>query len=1172
MRLSKLTISGFKSFADKTTLHFDHGITCIVGPNGCGKSNISDAFRWVLGEQSVKSLRGGKMQDVIFSGTSNRKPLNIAEVSLTLTDIQGSIPLDYEEVTITRRLHRSGESEYLINNNQVRLKDLQSLFLDSGVGRNAFSIFEQGKLDQVISFTPYERRYIFEEAAGILRFLQRKKESLKRVEDVDLNLSRLQDIYKEIEQQIGTLEKQAKKAIEFKGFQKELEQIEKVCCILRWNGLKKKCVDLSNKQKHLEIRLDEIKEEGLKKEESAREKKIRWEVNEQDLRKQNEKILKVRGQFELENRESEVQQQQQAEAQLKIKKLKQEQEDLFLSKKTNESTLIELQRKKEQLEKNWKEIESGLENQKERVKEQETAVFSLRTQLAHLHKKHVSIIQNHGEVHSQIKQTEVRLENQIERQKQLERKKIQLSVDEELALKVISEKRELLGKISSVVDGYKERLDQFEDDLRRGSKEIEQLKIQHEAIRKKIMGSTARLEMLLKLREEHEGFSSGAQQLLKESKNKESCFYNILKPFYEFFEAGKENRELLAITLRNYAQTLVIERKEDFEKVIAFAKAQNLHDFSLLCIEWLNHKNFSRDGSAITFTDHFLSSIAETVSYQESLSLWMSEKCVEGFSSEGLFVDFRGVLFDVKLADNQVFMRESEIKLLTEEVTKEENERLLIERSIQQLEQIHSQLKLERAEVDKLLRRDEMKLVEVNFGLQRSIGDQEKYGKDRKQLQDDEAKLTNDSGDLHGYKKTLDERFQLLEKDLNESKKEEETLERNLMEQEGILRLYLQDQKEKGSSYQEAITLRQQITHEYHLIETKQQGADAQGERIEGEIEEWSEKQALFYENHVKSKVRLQEIEKLLKEANETYQELEKGTKAIRADFEEVTSAFEDYQKQLKQVEQDYLIIQMQLEQQQVACDLMEHEGYEKYHQSLEKMISQIEIHGISLEKAERKSKEIRQLIDGAGNVNLAAIEELEMQQERGTVFGQQINDLVVSKKELESVIEELEDESRKIFQTTFDQIRSNFKKNFQILFNGGEADLELTDSGDILRAGIEITAKPPGKQMRSMTLLSGGEKCLTAVALMFSIFEVRPAPFCILDEIDAPLDDTNVERFVNVVKHFVDKCQFLIITHNKRTMAIGDILFGVSMEDKGVSKLISLEFAREVVPEPALL
>lgn len=1181
MRLKKLAVLGFKSFADKTVLHFDAGITCIVGPNGCGKSNIADAFRWVLGEQSAKSMRGAKMPDVIFAGTTHRKPLNFAEVSLTLTDVQGTLPIDYDEITITRRLHRSGDSEYLLNGNLVRLKDLQTLFLGSGVGRNAFSIFEQGKLDQIISYTPLERRYIFEEAAGILRFLQRKKEALKRLEQADLNLSRVQDIHLEVEKQIQTLENQARKARVFKEHKAELEVLEKASYVLRWQGLENKQSDIKAKQDKQKKRLEKCQQQGSARQAQCQEAKQLLQQHEKALRMQSEQLLTLRGQQEIQTRESQSLQQRLKEAQLREKKLKQELEDLTLARQTRQKTLGEMGRKRQQLEAEWSDAETKWIHQQDRVKLQEKEVIRLRQELAAKQQAHLKSLQQNSQWQTELKQSEVRLENLTEQQKLLESRIQQLKADWQQLAQSGQERKQSLQQLSAVVDSHKDRLEQYEEDLKKLAVDGEEKQKEIEGVRRKVMEIKARQKMLLRMRDELEGFSSGSKKLLQEAQNPQSPFYQKLRPFYEFFNPQAEAVEALAVVLRAYSQTLVVEKEEEAKHVLAFAEQAGLQDFSLLCIEWIQKmkplltptkKSLLDQVAHNPVAQHFLETIALASSHEEMLSLLLKGKCDETWSLQGTFFDHRGVLFKIKPGENQVFIRESELKNLEEDLTSKEQQLAKVEQALQHLQHRRSHLQLERVELDKILRRDEMKLVEVNFGLQRVLSDQEKNKTDQARVEQDLKVMKQNIEEQSKNFRALDQKFFQAKQELIQLQQEKDVLQHELGKQESALRIQEQDQKEKGIHYQQLVDNRQQMLHQYNLLEAKEQDHDKNVSRIEDELGELGEKQTQVVEDEKKVQQHLASFENRVQESAKQYAELEKQGASLLKQSEQADHQLALQLEELKHVEHELAQFDIQLAHQNATSQALVEELAERHQLTIEDALQLALPLNCSLEQTEKQMKSLRHSIQECGDVNLTAIEDLEKHQVRYTFIKQQMGDMHQSKEELLGIIQQLDGESHTIFKETFEAIRTNFQKNFQILFNGGEADLQFTDSQDILEAGIDIIAKPPGKQMRSISLLSGGEKCLTAVALLFAIFEVKPAPFCILDEIDAPLDDTNVERFVNVVKHFVDRCQFLIITHNKRTMAIGDILFGVSMEEKGVSKLLSLEFAHKEIPEAVLV
>lgn len=1179
MRLKKLVISGFKSFADRTVLHFDDGITCIVGPNGCGKSNIADAFRWVLGEQSAKSMRGNKMPDVIFAGTTHRKPLNVAEVSLTLTDVQGSLPIDYEEVTITRRLHRSGESEYLLNGNLIRLKDLQSLFLDSGIGKNAFSIFEQGKLDQVISYSPIERRHIFEEAAGILRFLQRKREALKRLEQADQNLSRVKDIHQEVEQQITVLKDQAEKAKRFKENKALLEELEKASYVLRWNAFEKKWQEAEGRQKGGQDQLKEAQEALVKMHASHQQMKHSIQNDEKALKTKSEELFTLRGEREIHTREQKSTQQRLQEIQQKEKKLKRELEELYLSQDTRQQSLKNIQQTRKQIETDFADAEKKLTSQRDKVKLKEKEINQLRQDLQVKQQRHLKIVQQESQLGSEFKQNETRLENQLERKKILEERKNKAAEDQAQLAQLIKEKKEQLNQISSLVDSHKDRLEEHEEHLKAISRDIEAKQKELETTQRKNVEQKARQTALIRLREDHEGFSSGGKRLLQESQNPQSLLYQKIRPLYEFLNPNADVAEAVAMILSHYSQTLIVESQADFLQIIEWTQKHQVQDFSLLCMEWIRHltsstkknKNpFLKGVEANDVSEYFLKHVEVLANCSEAMK--GQELPQEMWISQGnLFCDTHRVFFSVKANANQLFLREAELKALEEEIEKRENTIQDLNQQHQKLIQQKGKIQLERAEIDKLLRRDEMKLVEINFGLQRCMADLEKVKNEQSQMNKDFTALDEQIEKLQSLLKQLQSQYSAIKQEVIKIQEELQFLEKDLEKQLGALRIQLQDQKEKDDHYQQLAENNKQLMHQLNVIEMQEKEFQKQDSRLKEELDDLEQLQQKMKEQEPRFHQSLETLELRLTQVSTFCSELEKKIDVQKNELEQLEQQGQAIQDQVRSHEGAINQLNIQAAQHRSGAQSLEHELLERYQLTMAEAKETVPL-SKSLDQTEKQIRSLRQAIQGAGDINMASIEDLEKYQERHQFLQQQVGDMTNSKEELLAIINQLDGESRKLFRQTFDAIRANFQKNFQILFNGGEADLQFTESDNILEAGIEIIAKPPGKQMRSISLLSGGEKCLTAVALLFAIFEVKSAPFCILDEIDAPLDDTNVERFTNVVKHFVDRCQFLIITHNKRTMAIGDMIFGISMEEKGVSKLLSLEFAKEEAPEANLV
>lgn len=1178
MGLKNIVIIGFKSFAEKTVLKFNKGITCIVGPNGCGKSNIADAFRWVLGEQSAKSMRGNKMEHVIFAGTNQRKPLNLAEVSLTLTN-QGELLIPYEEVTVTRKLYRSGESDYFLNGQQVRLKDVQSLFFDSGVGCHAFSIFEQGEMDKIISYSPLERRAIFEEAAGITRFLQRKKEALKRLEQSDLNFSRVKDIYGEVERQISTLRQQADKAKAYKEAQQLLEKLEILSYALRWRQFEQKRKSYEEKQRQYQSELDLLQEKVGEIQGKYQEVKTLLQQKEKAFKEQQEGLFKIREDKNLHLHQQTSLKKEREEILQREKKLKQEASEVSLSRKKSREKAQEFQKNLKEIEKSFQEAELQLKNDKDGMKGKEKEVENIRSEINVFQQKRLSLFQQESQLGKECKQGEIRLEHQLERRKGLEEKRQCISQDLLQYDQQIQDKRKTLNQLSKLIDSYKERLVQFEENLKVSQQEIENKQQNIEELKREALEEKARYQLLMKMRENHEGFSLGSKRLLQESVQKSSPFFEKIKPLYSYFHADEEVSNALGLVLKSYTHTLVVEKEEDFKKVIEYSRNHELHDFSLFCLEWVNAQKSKKKSSlakkieAHRIVEYFLTEVEEVKDWQAGFeqlkvefegSIWCHQ--------EGVFFDRKKVYFDAKAGDIQPFLRESELKHL--EMSLKEKEQKLKEMDIElrQLLQKKQQWQQERFEIDKTLRKDEMKLVEVNFGLQKAVADLDKTKQDQEKIDKEIIHVTQELEQQQVHLKKGESQYTIVKQDLQSLNHTIERMERELETQQKAFSSKQKGFFEKNRNYQRLMEDKRHLQHQLSLCDMKEQEHEKEEMRIKLEYAELEKKEKEAKEKEKEVDSRLQELHEQLKKVETHFTSSEKEIEETKQLSDQLEKEMIQKQNQLKKKESEKEQMHLQETHHRSNAESLEKELQDKFGIQINDALKLKENFSDNLEKVEKQIHQLRQSLQSMGEVNMMAIEELENHQTRYKFLTQQMQDLKEARTELLQIISQLDQESKKKFKETFDLVNANFKKNFQILFGGGEVDLQFTENNDLLEAGIEIIVKPPGKQMRSITLLSGGEKCLTAMALLFSIFEVKPSPFCILDEIDAPLDDSNVDRFAQMLQHFADRCQFLIITHNKKTMAIADVIFGVSMEEKGVSKLLSMEFSHCENPEVALV
>lgn len=1178
VQLKKIEIFGFKSFADKTELQFNPGVTAIVGPNGCGKSNIADAFRWVLGEQSAKSMRGNKMPDVIFAGTTHRKPLNFSEVTITLCNECGALPIEFAEVSVTRRLHRSGESDYFINRNPVRMKDVQSLFLDSGMGKNTFSIFEQGKIDQVINYTPLERRHIFEEAAGILRFLQRKREALKKLDDSDQNTARVKDIHKEAEKQIILLQTQAEKARLFKENKANLESLEKAIFLCKWETLSNKNEEVTEKgvvrkqdQAQVKLMLDEeYKRLNLAKLDLATSEKI--------LKSSNEEFFKAKSDKELKSLEKKTNQERLKEVTLKQQRLEKDLNEMVDKRQSRQTEFKAAKTKQSETANSLLKEEESLKKKRSSVTLLEVELNKLREGQQRAQTEMLKLVQHENQLESELKQNSVRFEHGEARQAEnlLKRARFE-SLIEEFTVNLAKKKQEL-DALCLIIDEKKIGLSTLEKNLSEATTTISELRKNLEKASKEISEMKARQKALLRLKEDMEGFSQGSKRLLQESKKKSSPLYQKMTALYECIKPNTGNEGLLASGLKKYTETLVIKEKNHLDEVLAFAKKEKLKNFSLICLENLTvdtKKDEAQNNTVVVkplldyvsktdLATHFLKNTYCAADVETAWKFSKDFNFVQVLTNKGPFIDSYQVAFYTEESENNLFLREAELQSLEENLSEATAVYEKSEKELALLEVKRNEIQQERLELDKQVRKLEMTLVEINFGLQR--------------IQTDLTRTQNEKNKLDDELSVLAQSLELLQKSLADTKQvyiqakqnTQQTqsshlhLTEDLTKQATLYKIELDETKVLETSFQKIVDENRKLIHAINVFEIKDMESATQEKRITEEIKASLELKTFISKTAEGVDSNLELVEKAFHSSATLCSKFEQEVVLKKSQITEIEKLISQHHQRLKKVEAELHQTDISFAETGSLLKSLTDELQKRYQLTIESLKKIQKKSDLSLEQMEKNSRHLKKLIEEAGDINMTSIDQLTEHETRYQFLNEQLDDLNHSKQELIQIITELDKESRKTFKETFEIIRQNFQKNFRILFNGGEADLEFTESGDILEAGIEISAKPPGKQMRSISLLSGGEKCLTAMALLFAIFEVKPAPFCILDEIDAPLDDSNVERFVNVVKQFIDRCQFIIITHNKRTMAIADVLFGVSMEEKGVSKLLSLEFLKK--------
>ena len=1170
MYLKEIEIQGFKSFADKTKVVFDQGVTAVVGPNGSGKSNITESLRWALGESSVKSLRGGKMPDVIFAGTESRKPLNYASVVVTLDNQDGFIKDVGQEIKIERHIYRTGDSEYKIDGKKVRLRDIHDLFLDTGLGRDSFSIISQGKVEEIFNSKPEERRAIFEEAAGVLKYKTRRKETESKLQQTQDNLDRLEDIIYELDNQIKPLEKQAATARKFIELDGQRKAIYLDVLVAQIQASKAE-LDLTEEELN---QVQELLTSYYQKREELEEENQTLKKKRHDLQAEMSKdqstlmdltglISELERKLALSKLETEQVALNQQEAQARLASLDEKRNALIQEKEEKEANLSQLE---ENLEVNTKELNRL---------EAELLAFSddPDQMIEQLRERFVAFLQEEADVSNQLTRIENDVENsrqQTQKQEeQLESLKEQLASakskasEQELALKSAKE------KVQSLLADYQTNAKQEEEQKQAYQSQQNQLFDRLDNLKNK-QAKAQSLENILK---KHSNFYAGVKSVLQE-KNR---LGGIIGAVSEHLTFDVRYQTALEIALGASSQHIIVENEQAATKAIDFLKRNRAGRATFLPLTTIKARSISgQNQDVIASSPGFLGMADELVTFDAKLE-----------------AIFKNLLATTAIFDTVEHARDAarkvryQVRMVTLDGTElrtggsyagganRQNNSIFIKPELEQLQK-------EIAQEEKLLRQEEENLKSVQEALNELSQTLETI-----KSQGEQARI-QEQGLYLAYQQTsqqveeLETLLELQEKELNnlrggdwqtEKEKCQERLavistEKQKLESE------IEEIKSNKNAIQERYQNLQDKLSQERLLKTEMIGRKryeiADIERINKELEnlniEQEEIERLLQEKVDNlEKVDTELLAKQEAEAKSQKEEIQQGLIRKQFEIDDIEGQLDDIAGHLEQARhQNEELIRKQTRAEATKEKITDRLRYlqgqltEEYQISYTEALEQANLLE-DLATAEQKVKDLEKSIRSLGPVNLDAIEQFDEVHERLEFLNTQRDDILSAKNLLLETITEMNDEVKERFKSTFEAIRESFKVTFKQMFGGGQADLILTE-GDLLTAGVEISVQPPGKKIQSLNLMSGGEKALSALALLFSIIRVKTIPFVILDEVEAALDEANVKRFGDYLNRFDKDSQFIVVTHRKGTMAAADSIYGVTMQESGVSKIVSVK------------
>jgi len=1186
MYLKSIEVQGFKSFANKINFEFHNGITAIVGPNGSGKSNVADAVRWVLGEQRIKQLRGGKMEDVIFSGTETRKPQGFAYVAITLCNSDKSLPVDYDDVTVSRRLFRSGESEYMINDHVCRLKDINELFYDTGIGKEGYSIIGQGQIDKILSGKPEERRELFDEAAGIVKFKKRKAEAFKKLENEKANLVRVVDILSELEKQIKPLKNQSENARIYLSLKDELKKADTKMFVKEVSKIK---ADLSENERVYNIsseslleynkKLEEIKagyeelekniEEINNKSDDKKTELNNLLISKNDLQSEikilNEKINSIKISNNHYNERNDY-------ITLDIEKLVNEKEKLVIDRdlileeikkyteilKTNDSIYMEILNKKN-------DINLVIDENKSEI---------------------IRLLNEKSNISSRVERYETMLENINIRKAELNQKMLRFQSEKDSQASIIEKFISELDEVSSELELLKNQENDFLNKNQEISISIKRNKEKIEENQILFHKNNSNLEALKNMTERYEGYGNTIKKIMELKDEKQG----IIGVVADIIKVEKKYETAIETALGGSIQNIVTDTENTAKEVIEYLKKNKFGRATFLPLSSILNKTGFTNEAALNEKGviGLASDLVEIKKEWSNISRYLLGRVIVVDNIDNALLlsrKYNNTLRIVTLEGENIspggsisggaFKNSSNLLGRRREIEELENnlKGLKIEsdtllKSLEELKKDDETYKIKLEEIRMLLNEKTLIHNTLLHNLNTAKGKREELDKNYVDFDRESLEIKDQINDISNNKKTLLE-------ELNHWEEKNVLIEKNIVSLNEELKALIEDEtrelKQTEEKKLELTSLQQKLVFQKENIN-----------RVESDIikftNELKELEGLFENSHdeiekIENSVKEMEnailnTEKLIKEAEEELNVLSNEKERFSKEHKEFFDKREEISSNIANLDKEIFRISAAKEKLDEKYDLQVNYMWDEYEITYSQATSSFDLIEEDILTLRKEINNLKSGIKNLGSVNVNAIEEFKEVMDRYTFLKTQHDDLVTAEETLLKIIEELDIGMRLQFNEKFYEIKAEFDKVFKILFGGGKGSIELDDESDILEAGISIISQPPGKKLQNMMQLSGGEKALTAIALLFAIQNLKPSPFCLLDEIEAALDDSNVVRYAKYLHKLTDHTQFIVITHRRGTMASADRLYGITMQEKGVSTLVSVDLLEDQLEE----
>ena len=1177
MYLKSIEIQGFKSFANKLVFEFHNGITGIVGPNGSGKSNVADAVRWVLGEQRIKQLRGASMQDVIFAGTEMRKPQGFAYVAITLDNSDHQLAIDYGQVTVSRRLYRSGESEYMINGSSCRLKDIHELFYDTGIGKEGYSIIGQGQIDRILSGKPEERRELFDEAAGIVKFKRRKAIAQKKLEDEQANLVRVSDILAELEKQVGPLERQSKAAREYLQLKDDLKICDTNLFLMETESTGKQLEEVEKRHQVLSGDMEDTRRESDRL-------KAEYEKLEQQLAELEQRITADREEFS-----KGTVQKGSLEGQINVLNEQIHTEEMNQEHLDHRRSVItgDLTSKEEQLSGYREEfgamdlqVKDALTRQEEagaRLTDQDGRIRRLEEEIEGAKSSIIQALNERASLTARQQRYETMLEQVNLRRSEVSQKLLRFKSDESVQDELIHKERAALEQIRQETDEKQLAAQEAEDALEKAEQEARRLNRHLNDTQQEYHMAYTKLESLRNLAERYDGYGNSIRRVM-EVRDRVHGIHGVVA---DIITTSQKYETAIETALGGSIQNIVTDSEATAKQLIEYLKKNKYGRATFLPLTSINGKQaFGQPGAlkekGVLGLAHEL---VQVDPLYEGLARYLLGRVVVVDTIDNAIALARKFKYSLRIVTLEgellsaggsmtggAFKNSSNLLGRRREIEELEGS---CSKALVQVELIQKELILQ----ESLAQEKKGELEKLRSDIQALAIRENTVRMNVSQLEDKKAEIAESSTDLVREHGQLEEQV----KEINESR---EVLTEDSRGLEQVSGRANQEVEEKSALLEEARSQRETCAAAWSAaqLETanlrqKQDFIRENINRISGEIRKLKEEYDSLTEGTGSSEQvirgKRQEIENLrdlIRSAQEHMKELETVLASHGARKEEMSSRQKEFfsrreelTARLSDLDKDMFRVQTQKEKLEERLEASTAYMWSEYELTYSSALEFKREEYRSVPEVRKRIEELKTRIKGLGNINVNAIEDYKEVSERYEFMRTQHEDLVTAQAELEKIIDELDTGMRRQFEEKFGEIRAEFDKVFKELFGGGRGTLELMEDEDILEAGIQIIAQPPGKKLQNMMQLSGGEKALTAIALLFSIQNLKPSPFCLLDEIEAALDDSNVDRFAGYLHKLTKNTQFIVITHRRGTMVSADRLYGITMQEKGVSTLVSV-------------